>query len=60
MQKPNNNALSMRHFLWKLARNLLIGAAVIAFCLGAGMIGYHHFEKMSWVDSYVNAAMILS
>lgn len=24
------------------------------------MIGYHHYEKMSWVDAYVNAAMILS
>lgn len=24
------------------------------------MSGYHHFEKMSLVDSYVNAAMILS
>ena len=25
-----------------------------------GMIGYHYFEKMSWIDAYVNAAMILS
>lgn len=24
------------------------------------MFGYHHFEKMSWIDAYVNAAMILS
>lgn len=24
------------------------------------MLGYHHFEKMSWIDAYVNAAMILS
>lgn len=25
-----------------------------------GMIGYHTFENMSWVDAFVNAAMILS
>ena len=28
--------------------------------LGIGMIGYSHFENMSWVDAYVNATMILS
>ena len=28
--------------------------------LGIGMIGYHGFEKMPWVDAFVNAAMILS
>ena len=24
------------------------------------MLGYHFFEKMPWVDAFVNAAMILS
>ena len=24
------------------------------------MIGYHHFENQSWLDAFVNAAMILS
>ncbi|CAN5404676.1 hypothetical protein BH10PSE19_BH10PSE19_19650 [soil metagenome] len=24
------------------------------------MLGYHHYEKMTWVEAYVNAAMILS
>lgn len=24
------------------------------------MVGYHHYESMSWTDAYVNAAMILS
>lgn len=54
------NVFSIRHFIWKLSRNLLIGTLIIVFCLGVGMLGYHHYEKMSWVDAYVNAAMILS
>ena len=33
---------------------------VIAFALGMGMVGYRTFEGMSWVDAFVNAAMILS
>jgi hypothetical protein len=37
-----------------------LGVAVIVASLGIGMIGYHGFEKMAWVDAFVNAAMILS
>ena len=43
-----------------MARHVLIGIAVILGSLGVGMLGYHHFENMAWVDAYVNAAMILS
>jgi len=25
-----------------------------------GMLGYHIFESMSWIDSFMNASMILS
>jgi len=28
--------------------------------LGVGMLGYHVFEKLGWVDAFANAAMILS
>ena len=47
-------------FYRRLARNVCFGLLVIAFALGIGMIGYRTFEQMSWVDAFVNAAMILS
>ncbi|MCX5641870.1 MAG: hypothetical protein NTY10_01300 [Candidatus Omnitrophica bacterium] len=35
-------------------------AFIIVFCsLGMGILGYHAFEGLSWLDSLVNAAMIL-
>lgn len=37
-----------------------MGLAVVAFCLGVGMAGYHYFERLSWIDAFANAAMILS
>lgn len=46
--------------LIKLSRNILIGLCIIFASLFLGMVGYHHYEKMDWVDAYVNAAMILS
>ena len=37
-----------------------VGASVIVMsALGAGMLGYHQFEHLSWLDSFLNAAMIL-
>jgi len=27
--------------------------------LGVGVLGYHWFEGLSWLDAYLNAAMIL-
>ncbi len=47
-------------FLVRLARSIGLGLAIIAVCLGIGMAGYHGFEQMSWIDAFVNAAMILS
>lgn len=49
-----------RKFFARLLRNLLMGIFLIMLALFVGMWGYHHFEKMSWVDAYVNASMILS
>lgn len=37
-----------------------MASVVIAVALGIGMAGYRAFEPMSWVDAFVNAAMILS
>jgi hypothetical protein len=59
-ETKNDSLLSIRLFLRRLTRNLLIGFTIIILSLGGGMLGYAHFEKMSWVDAFVNAAMILS
>jgi len=47
-------------FYTRVARCSGVALAAVAVCLGIGMAGYHHFEKLSWIDSYANAAMILS
>jgi hypothetical protein len=44
----------------RLLRNLAVGAAVILLFLGIGILGYHHTCQFSWLDSLLNASMILS
>ncbi|MFN8423962.1 MAG: hypothetical protein U0470_11500 [Anaerolineae bacterium] len=47
-------------FVRRLARHGGATLLMAAGSLGVGMAGYHFTERMSWLDAYVNAAMILS
>ena len=44
----------------RIARHAALGLLVIAGALTVGMTGYHVFERLPWIDAFVNAAMILS
>ena len=52
--------LAWRAFVARVALHAGIGVLIILLCLGVGMLGYHYFEGMSWIDAFANAAMILS
>jgi hypothetical protein len=43
-----------------MALNLLYTFLLIFFSLGIGMVGYHHYLPISWVDALYNASMILT
>lgn len=52
--------LSTHVFLIRLLRSFLFGVIAISLALYMGMLGYHFFEKMPWIDAFLNASMILS
>jgi len=43
-----------------MGRSAAIAMGVIVAALGIGLAGYRGLEGLSWVDSFLNAAMILS
>lgn len=47
-------------FLAHILRNAFFGLVFIIFGLWVGMLGYHFYEQMTWVDAFANASMILS
>jgi hypothetical protein len=51
--------LSPREFLFRQLIYLLIAFLIIAVSLFLGMLGYHVLENLTWIDSLVNAAMLL-
>lgn len=46
-------------FARRLMLNGLIGLLLLLFSLIIGMLGYHFLEGLSWLDSLLNASMIL-
>jgi hypothetical protein len=46
-------------FAGRLFRHGVIATLVVGVALGIGVLGYHHFENLSWLESLENASMIL-
>ena len=51
--------LPRAQFMRRLLRSAGTGFALIAVSLLAGMLGYHLLEQLSWVDAFLNSAMLL-
>jgi hypothetical protein len=51
---------STRPFYHRFLRAIFLAGAVIGFSLLLGILGYHFIAAFSWIDSLLNASMILS
>lgn len=55
----NEPLLSRAKFYARVFRHGLFAAGIVGFSLLVGILGYHITEHLSWIDSLVNASMIL-
>jgi hypothetical protein len=51
--------LPRRLFLLRLLRHLIVALGFMAGALFIGVLGYHVTEHMTWLDSLLNASMLL-
>lgn len=51
--------LPVREYYLRLARSAGLAVAILAGSLAIGMVGYHLTERLAWMDSFLNAAMLL-
>jgi hypothetical protein len=59
-EHKNEAMVSRAAFAVRVGRNAAIAFLIIGVSLAVGMAGYMHFEDMSFIDAFLNAAMILS
>jgi len=52
--------LPWRHFIRRASRHLLFGVGIVFVADGVGTLGYHAAGHLPWLDSFLNASMILS
>jgi len=58
-ESRNHPVLSRRKFAGRVARHLLLALFLIGVALEIGVLGYHFLGGLSWIDSLLNASMIL-
>lgn len=51
--------LPRKHFAQRVLLHTAIAVTTAAFALGIGIAGYRFLGKLSWIDSFLNASMIL-
>jgi len=55
----NQPVVSRRVFFWRMLQHTLLALAIAAGSLILGIVGYHYLGQLGWVDSLVNASMLL-
>ncbi len=58
-ERHHEKLLPRNKFLIRVAKYALISIGLIVVSLIVGMTGYHYFEGLTWVDSFLNAAMLM-
>ncbi len=60
MYEPRHTPpIPVTRFALRMLAHVCVAQVVVAISLLAGMIGYRHYEHMSWLDAFLNSAMLL-
>jgi hypothetical protein len=59
LERRHQPLLSRREFAWRYVRWVTVAATILLGSLGLGICGYHYFEGFPWIDSLLDASMIL-
>lgn len=51
--------ISRQRFAKRVFSHFFAALAFLLVCLAVGVVGYHGFENMPWIDAMLNASMIL-
>ncbi len=58
-EKRSEPLLPMAKFLVRWLYHAGFALGIVVFSLGIGMVGYHTFEGLSWIDALLNSSMLL-
>jgi hypothetical protein len=59
-ERKSDKLLPFPRFVARVCFSLAMALSIAAAALFAGTLGYHQFARLGWLDSELNAAMILT
>jgi len=59
-ESKQQGVLPLRKFVRRMVRCLMFAIGILAVALAIGVVGYHVFAALPWLDAFLNAAMILT
>ena len=60
MEHHKKPLLTKRQFAVRQLRYTLFSLIILGFSIGIGTVGYHVYGRLGWIDSFLNASMILT
>ena len=58
-ERRGTRPVSRRRFVRRIAGHVGAAGVVVLASLAGGMAGYAYFERLPWLDAFLNAAMLL-
>ena len=59
-ERRTEKLLPVHRFLGRVAKTVCFAFLLIVVALAIGVVGYHEFAGLPWIDSFLNASMILT
>ena len=60
LENRKEKVVPLKPFLIRLSRYGLFSLLLIIFSVGIGILGYHHFGNLNWINSFHMSCMILT
>ena len=58
-ERRHEPLLPFRRFVIRQLKHTAAALGLVAVSLAIGMAGYHFLDELGWIDSFVNASMLL-
>lgn len=60
LEHKKQKVVPLSQFIVRLLRYGSYALVLVAFSVGIGVLGYHHYANMNWLDSFHMACLILT
>ena len=58
-ERRKHQLLPRPAFIRRAAKHFVVAVLIVVVAVGIGVLGYHEYGNLGWLDAFLNASMIL-